>query len=137
MFIDHAGQATEELIGDLAGGADYKPGSDLRQAPADLKIRGIIQDGLSALLFQRHVGGAPPEPDGACLALALKAIAFRGNRIDDAEFTAECRLDRADRGLHGRLVVVVRQLLERLATRNALLQNFRIQQRVPDGLPAY
>src|SRR5215472_16349014 len=131
---DRGDEAREELVCHSARDRVDKARADLRKLDADMRLEGIAQNGLGALLVEIDLGAALGKPGSATAALTADRVALRRVEIGQDNLAAEGRLHRPDRGEHPGGELGVRHLLDRLATGNSLFEDLRIVEPLPYAL---
>src|SRR5579872_662547 len=124
----------EELVRHLARRSVDQARADLRQLAADLGLDAIAQDGLAAVLLERHGGAALGEAGDAAGALAADLVAGGRIEVGQGDLAIEGRLDRADLGDDPCGEFVLRALVHGLRAGDAGFQGFRVVELFPDRL---
>src|SRR5829696_5339472 len=134
LRVYRGGEAVEEVVGHLAGGAVDQARADLGQLAADLRRNIVAQHGLAAVLLERDLGAALGEAGDPAGALAADRVAVGRVEVAERDLAREARLDRPDprRDLGGELGV--RDLLDRVAAGDCLLQPLGVVELLPHQL---
>ena len=111
------GEAGEELVGELLRRRIDQPRAELRELAADLRVDGVGQERVRAVLGEMHVGAALGEAGDAALAFAGDRVALGRIDVGERHRAVEGRLDRADLGRDARGKAFRRAAFERSRSR--------------------
>src|SRR5258708_26265677 len=128
---ERALERREEVVGELEGGRVDEAVTDLRDAPANLRRRGVGEQRAAVLVGERHLRAPLGESRGAAFTVEAQGVALEGDHVLEAQLAAELRAHRAQRCGDTGGILVVPGLLDRLATRDRRLQDRRVVERRP------
>src|SRR5438132_6665756 len=128
------GEAPEEIARHLARHPVDQPRADLCELAADLRLHFITQYRRPAVLGEVDLGAALGEAGDPAVALAADRVALRRVEVRQHHLAAKGGSHRSDRGDDLAVELGVGHLLQRLAARDRLLEDFRIVERLPDAL---
>jgi len=121
-----------ELVFDTLG--DTRKAANLRQPAAYACVRAIAQSRRAVLGDEIDMCAAFAESGCAARALEHNGVGIGRIQIRQFQFAAEARLHWSDRCDHGHCVLVVRDLVDRLAARDAGFEDFRVVEGFPHAL---
>src|SRR6516164_6486986 len=125
----------EEIVSGLLCRAVDETLSELCQLAANLCLHVISEKGAAVLVGERDLGTALCKSRHTSLAFAGDAVAVRWIEIRKPYLSLPARLDRTDLDRGNGLELVIRYLVELLASWNAGPEHFRVVELCPDNLP--
>src|SRR5262245_35815063 len=126
----------EEIVGCLLGRTVDQALPELGELAADLRLHVIGKERAAVLVGERHFGAALGEARDTTLAFAGDAVAVGRIEIGEPHLALPARLDRTDLDGGDGLELVVGNLVELLAARDAALEHLGVVELGPNHLAA-